>query len=273
MSLSSFAATPQEVLPQYEFGFRPGTPDVVEAAGVANQAMHELGLSGPDTDKNLEELTSAFTNLAAVGYDGRLYVRPSSLVGFDHMVNTAESKRKDGVASAYFYSNLWTPGTEQNSYTTDELNSGPSSHVARLAIFSATDTGYDPLLHDLGKPFDSYKDKNIDVNPDGEETQTNVLSDHKVAFESQHPGQSLDDVDHKDFVVLALMDRIRGIDTNEQVLSRGYMRIAKLGRRSVGGDSFVGYVRSCVGQLYFDRGCGYAYRFIGVGRSMGQTEA
>ncbi|MGH7195512.1 MAG: hypothetical protein ACREGA_01920 [Candidatus Saccharimonadales bacterium] len=49
MPLASFAEVPQVIEPVYEpvyeVSFRKGTPDVSEAAGVADQAMYELGLA------------------------------------------------------------------------------------------------------------------------------------------------------------------------------------------------------------------------------------
>mgnify|MGYP000107537103 CR=1 FL=1 len=273
MPLTSFAEVPQAVVPEHKFAFRLGTPNVTEAVEVANQAMYELDLAGPDRDKNLDELTNDFTKLTQAGYDGRLHVLPSQAVTFEHILAAAEGRRPESVQPVTVYRNLWTSGTEQYSCTAEELNAGPASHVARLAVFSNLETGYDPVLHDLGKPYDSYKDKRIDVNPDHAPTQLEELEVDIAAFEAQRGSYTLDSLDQKAFAVLALMDRIRGVKSEDQILSRGLIRIAKLGRGTVGGDSAVGRVDSSVGQLRFVGSDGYARLSDGVGRSMGLDEA
>ena len=273
MPLTSFAEVPQPVMRERDFAFRRGTPDLAEAAGVANQAMFELGLAGPDRDENLEEIADDFNVRSGAGYDGRLHVLPSQAVPFEYILAAAEGKRPVDVSPAGVYSNLWTPGTEQNSFTTGELNTGPQKHVARLAVFSSLETGYDPVLHDLGKPFDSHKYEEIDVNPDAVPTQLEELEEDIVAFETQHPNYTLEELDHRAFAMLALMDRIRGVKTQDQILSAGFMRVPSLGRRSVDGRSIVGSVYSRVGQLGFAGSYGYASQNGGVGRSMGLSEA
>lgn len=278
MPLTSFNSVPQPVAPAHELTFRLGKPDVGEAAGVADQAMYELGLAGPDRDKNLEEITADFNKLTVPGYDGLLYPLPNQAVPFDHILATADGKRPDGVPAVLKHSNLWVPGTEEQSYTEAELNAGSANHVARLAVFTSLETDVDPVLHDLGRPYDSYKDEYecIDVNPDGDRTQLEALAADKAAFVLQHESYTLDPLDHKAFAMLTLMDRIRGvkkIKSEKQILARGYIRIPVLGRRAVRGTSLVGVVYSNDGQLRLDGSVGNADSNFGVGRSMGLVES
>jgi len=273
MPLTSFAEVPQPVMQERDFAFRRGTPDLAEAAGVANQAMFELGLAGPDRDENLEEIADDFNVQSGAGYDGLLHVLPNQAVPFEYILAVAEGKRPVGVSPASVYSNLWTPGTEKNSYTKAELNTGPAGHVARLALFNSQNTGYDPILHSLNVPFDSHKYEEIDVNPDAVPTQLEELEEDIVAFETQHPNYTLEELDHRAFAMLALMDRIRGVKIQDQILSAGFMRVPSLGRRSVDGHSLVGHVYSYVGRLRFGGSTGSAYLGVGAGRSMGLSEA
>ncbi|MGH7195513.1 MAG: hypothetical protein ACREGA_01925 [Candidatus Saccharimonadales bacterium] len=156
------------------------------------------------------------------------------------------------------------------SYTAAELNVGPATHVARLAVFSSLETGYDPVLHDLGQPYDNYRDENIDVNPDGLPTQLEALEADEQAFAEVHEGYTLGSLDQRAFAVLALMDRIRDVSPQSQILSRGFMRVPRLGRRSMDGYLLVGYVGSCDRQLNLNGSNGNANSNIGVGRSMRQ---
>ena len=272
MPLTSLESAPQPLpVPLKPLGFRIGTPDVAEATGVANQAMYELGLDGFDTDKNLKELADAFNALTTPGYDGRLHFLPD--VPFAHILQTAEGKRQDSVAEVWAYHNLWTSGTKKNSYTKAELNTGPAGHVARLALFNSQNTGYDPILHSLNVPFDNYKGDQTDVNPDSVPTQLDEFKEDRQTVVTRHEGYTLDYVDHRAFAMMALMDRIRGVEPKYQILSQGFMRIPKLGRRTVDGVSVVGHVYSVVGRLRFDRSRGGAHQNGGVGRSMGLSEA
>ncbi len=269
MPLTSFAEFPGQYPAQSELAFLRGNLDVDEAAGVADRAMYELGLAGQDREKNLEEITADFMQLAQLGYDGRLHVLPSQHVTFEFILSTAEGRRPEGVSSIYRYYNLWTPGTEEESYTETELNVGPSSHVARLAIYTSLETGCDPVLHHLKKPFDSYKTKKVDVNPDNLPTQLEELEADKVAFSSRHKGYALDSIDQKAFAMQVLMDRIRGVEPKKQILSKGFMRVPKPGRRTAGGASYVGEVDLCGGQLHLGTSVGCASPLGGVGVSAG----
>nr|MBP7767275.1 hypothetical protein [Candidatus Saccharibacteria bacterium] len=79
----------------------------------------------------------------------------------------------------------------------------------------------------------------------------------------------LDQLDHRDFAMLALMDRVRGVEPEDMILSKGFMRVLRLGRRTVAGVSYVGCVRSSGGQLRLVRSYGVAASSLGVGVSMG----
>ena len=172
----------------------------------------------------------------------------------------------------YRYPNLWTPGTETNSYTPEELDAAPTDALARLAVFNADrETGADPILHFLNMPFD---DKYREGAP---QTQLEALTAAQAKFEKQHPQAMLQSLGHRAAAMLVLMDRIRGVETvnpqsDDYILNTGYVRIPDLGRRSVDGDSIVGYVDSNGGRLELDGSSGSASPNGGVGLVAGLKE-
>lgn len=254
--------------------FKPGNPDVNEAVGVTLEAYKILGYAG-DAEAAEESLTSAFEAPANLGYDGRLHVPVPKAVSFKQLLAAAEGKKPADVGAAYVYPNLWTPGTEKKSYTDDELNQAPAEAFGRLALFAADsdESDLDPLLHytDSELPFDDYAKERWG----GKSTQLAEVGKAQAEFEDKHPDFNLTMMNHRDFALFALMDRIRGVkpDSAEFVLNRGWMRVAgALGRRSVDGESIVGALSSNDGQLRFVRGDGNGNSSIGVRLSAGQNQ-
>lgn len=251
--------------------YRTGELNVTEEAGVAVAALNELGLVG-DNDQALESTTNDFNALAKLGYSGRLFVRPPAHPNatFDALLDAAEGKRPEDVLELYRYPNLWVPGTGSESYTDEELDQTASDlAVARLALFNVADTDVDPLLQHLDVPFDDYAKNTWG----GKTTQLDEIAKDITAFEAKHPEHDMTDIDHRDFAFMALMDRIKGVGSEDMILSHGFMRIQNLGRRSVGGNSFVGGVNSVGGQLWLVGSDGSAYPRDGVGVSAGLNEA
>jgi hypothetical protein len=259
--------------------FRERVIGAVEAAGVTLEAYKLLGYAG-DPAAAEYALEEALNPLANLGYDGRLYVHPPKVVGFAALIAAAEGKKPEGIEEAFIYPNLWVHGTEKESYTQEDLDEAPAVEGARLALFNPDmDTGVDPMLHHLGIPYDDYaKDR-----WGGDTTQLAEVEKDKSVFEAKHPELTLGMVDHRDFALLALMDRIRGVDPQASnyidprsenfVLNTGFMRVAgALGRRSVGGVSCVGGVYSGGGRLDLGRSLGDAGSYDGVGLSVGPKE-
>ena len=96
-----------------------------------------------------------------------------------------------------------------------------------------------------------------------------VLAKAQVEFSQAHAGASLRATDHRDFLVWYIMDLLREVSAAQVVLAKGFMRVPVLGRRTVGGGSFVGDVRSDVGRARFRRSHGFADDEVGVGLSAG----
>lgn len=245
---------------------RSGRPDVTEAVGVTIEAYKELGFT-PDVDTATQSLTANFTTLAGLGYDGRLYVEPPKAVSFDQIIGAADGKRAKGVETSYRYPNLWTPGTEGDSYTTEELNgTAPKTPEARLAVFNADKTtGVDPLLHFLNAPYDErYRNG-------APQTQLKALEATSAEFATKHPEAVLRALGHRATVMNVLMDRIRGVKhkSADFILNQGYLRVPELGRRELGGDSCVGHVCSGDSRLGLGRSDGGAGSGVGVGVSVG----
>lgn len=249
--------------------FCAGKPDVTEAVGVTMDVFDRIGLSSDSTKEDLEyEITTDFGRLAGLGLDGRLFVDPASLGSYNTLYKAA------GVKEGNVYKNLWVSGTEAESYTENDLQGvfgAREQAAARLALFNATKTVYDPLLHLLGVPYDeTHQDKN-----NHPETQLEAAARIKSAFENRTPGTNIEAIDHRQFLMMALMDQVRGEKNQltELILTRGYMRISKLGRRAVAGVSCVGCVYSYGGRLKLYESDGYADLHLGLGFSVGIEES
>lgn len=250
--------------------YQAGTPDVAEAVSVTVEAMSWLGIV-EDEVKLASSLEADFTDVAELGYDGRLFVKPAAeLASFQTLIDGAEGKRPQNFSPLFRYSNLWVPDTEADSYTEAELNRAPVLTLARLALFNASfnasETGADPVLHHLDKPFDDV------YREEGERTQLEALDEDVEALETKHDGYDVQTINHRDFAILALMDRIRGVKPADQILSQGFMRIPALGRRTVDGGSCVGVVFSRGAYLYLSGSDGDALPAEGVGLSVGQKK-
>ena len=281
MALTQFRSTPEHLQPpqpQRQLNFEQGTPDISEAVGVSLEAMKLLGLAPLDLDQATEELTTDFTTLIQPNYNGRLYVLPSEQTSLAHMLTVAEGNRAESVNTAYVYSDLWTPGTEPNSFTDSELNQGPKAPEARLAIFSSVSKS-DKTLHYLDLPYDDQANNSYH-NGNYSTTQLKELAADELVFTSKHPEYTLTPTDVKSFMMHVLMDRIRGQRTEvpldptspDFILNKGFMRLPDLGRRTVDGDSIVS-VYSGGSRVGLGRSYGHARGRGGVGLSMGIKES
>lgn len=285
MPLPSIYTTPQESSPEIvpELLFAKGTPDVAEATEVTVEALRLLRLVD---DTNLEdarkEILADFTDLNQPGYDGRLHITLPGSVPFNQLLAVAEGAKPEEAPEPYVFHELWTPGTRTESYTEAELNRGPHAPVARLAVFAATEqetieaqVDVDPLLHYLDTPYGDHTNEKYHDEGGYETTQLDRLEQDTAAFEARYPEHTLHTLNHRDFAMLALMDRIRGVKTvdptsPEFVLNRGFMRVPDLGRREFSGvGSHVGDVCSDQGRLYFYRSLGGADLDGGLGLSVG----
>ncbi len=282
MALKGLTAEIQE--PQIELPFQNGEPNITEAVGVSVEALRLLRVI-EDIDAATESITDDFIRLAKLGYNGRLHVLPRQTIPFDHIVSVAEDQRASGVKAKYVYPNLWTPGTEDESYTEADLNAGPEDHQSRLAVFSDTLSSYDPVLHFRGLPYDDEANQLHHNNAPYKKTQLGELEEVEQGFQNLHPENTINPLDHRAFAMLALMDRIRGKKPSRDLhyvdprnigfilLNRGWMRIPSLGgSRNVDGGSFVGYVGSSGSQSFFGGSGGRASRAFGVGLSLGLLE-
>lgn len=262
--------------------FATGTPDIAEAAEVTAEAIHWLGVE-VDKTKTRELATTDFQQLTqAIPYDGRLYVLPA--VGFEYLLAAAEGRKPEGVEGVDRYQPAWGDGRGgKGMYTSDQLNAGPEKHVARLAIFRLGGASFEPTLHYLADPrtgqpipYDDYARDQWDN--DALTTQLEELGCDQKAFADKHPDLELVATDQKAYLMMRLMDLIRGQNTTDRldsksekfILNKGWMRLPNLGRQKVGGSSFVASVRSGVGQAYFGGGGGNARSVIGVGLSAGR---
>ena len=276
--------TPRQLpTPSHELQFLSGKPNISEAVGVTMDYLTYLGGVHDANREGVEEQTTEhYEKLTNLGYDGRLYRLPSGLnVPSGALLAAAEGLRPGDVAKRFRYGPLWVPGTEAESFTAEQLDGNRLVIVSRLAIYTAAETGVDPLLHHTALPYDDYAKKWWDHKAWA--TQLEMIEADRATFAKQHghEGFNLEQSDQRDYLVLAGMDRIRGLNLNaanfvdprsEQfVLNRGAMRLSD--RRSVDCDSVVGNVNSNGGGLRLNRTNGDANSNAGVGLSAEQAEA
>lgn len=276
-SIESGLWTPQApTRPQHELLWQPGTPDVKEATGVTLEMLEVLGgVNDANREAVEQEVQTSFSELAELGYDGRLRVVPSPAnMRTETLMQVAEGKRPEGVAEMHRWWDLWTPDTRAESYTEADLDGSRTRTVAQLAVFTSALFGSDKTLHFLDLPYDEHA--NEYYNAREETTQLDAFAADKAEAEARHQGFEVTMTDHRAYLVDALMARIQGIDTDSEEfpLNRVSMRLpAELGRRSVGGASVVGVVHSRAGRLGFDGSGGNADNIGGVGLSVEKTEA
>ena len=250
--------------------YQVGKPDVTEALGVSMEALRWLGLRASE-----EQLQQDYKSVASLGYDGRLLpVLAQGVIDFEDLLAGAEGKRPEGVPAVYRYDHLWTPGTKNGrkpyqGYTSKELNAGLTHSTGRLMLFNREKTGYDPILHGLGLSYDEM------YNEEGQPTQLDLIAQATEHFMTKHPNHSFGPSETKNYLMLALMDRVRGIepDSPDFILNRGLMRDPQLGRKKLADGSFVGYVNSYDSRLRLDGANGVANSGIGVGLLAGPETA
>jgi hypothetical protein len=136
--------------------------------------------------------------------------------------------------------------------------------AARFALKTGS-VSEDPLLQFLGLPYDEM------YASEGEPTQLTELLKAQAEFAANEAskGLALTPINAAGFTMLALQARIRG---ERPPVSWGFMRIPQLGRKFLGGDSVVGCVYSCGGQLKFSDSSGDGSGDVGVGLEVGQVE-
>ncbi len=254
------------VTPVIDTLYQPGTPDVAEAVETTVALFKLLGPVKVDNEVVLRDsLTTGYNKQVELGLDGRLYPEVPNSVTTEQLEAAADRKRPRGVEKTYRWPDLWGDDMTKGVYTEAELNGSVTEATTRIAFFSKQPDDYDPLLHFRGVAFDDvYRDK-------GQPTQLELIEQEKVDFALSHAGFALQTLSHRDYLVLALMDRIRKVKPSDPsfVLNRGWMRVPEPGRKSVGSVSCVGVVVSLDGQLRFNWGRGGASGDLGVGLSAG----
>lgn len=268
--------------------------DPSDASAVTVEALDMLGrIEGGREEK--EEVRKAIaieyaTLLGRVSQPGELYVLPPLGSGFtlEDMLTLADgASYPEGrtYAQTYPLSNnspdfnnrLWFPkDSSVEGYSTEEINrtdvakdgeEAPMATVATARIALKTGSvAEDPLLQFLGLPYDEM------YAGEGEATQLAELTKAQAEFAANeaNKGLALTPINAAGFTMLALQARIKG---EKLPVSWGFMRIPQLGRKTVGGSSVVGDVRSDGGQLLFGDSYGNALGDDGVGLEVGQVEA
>lgn len=240
--------------------------------GAAVEAL-SLVATFDDREAVTAQVREEFTTLATSGVEGEMYVHvPKSVANLGRVIQALDegSFGKEYPAS-YVYGQLWTPGVGQEGYTADELgtlglDTDDQVH-ARVAVHRS-ESSAEPLLHFLGLPYDDYAKETW--NPKAEATQLEKVAEATQAFDDEHPDFNMAALNANAVAFIALMRRIKG---EPMPMEWGFMRDASLTRKTVDGNSVVGYVGSRGGQLRFSRSDGYGAGNVGVGLSVGSSEA
>lgn len=264
--------------------------DPSDSVEVTMGALDMLGRIEGDRDEVKDAIATAYaTTLGRVSTPGELYVLPPLGAGFtlkDMLTLADGASYPEGRTYSQTYplnqgdsdfnNRLWFPkDPTREGYSVDEINrtdiakDGQEAPVAtvptaRIALKNGSES-QDPMLQLLGLPYDEM------YAGEGEPTQLTELAKAQAEFaaDEANEGLELTPINAAGFVMLALQARIKG----EQLPSSwGFMRIPQLGRKTVDGDSVVGYVRSRGGQLRFSYSYGDGYGGDGVGFSVGQIE-
>jgi hypothetical protein len=204
---------------------------------------------------------------------------PYGMLATQQMVEVVDSHSFGKYPETYVYDNLWIPGTEDGSYTHEQLaKSAGAKPTARLALHTNEST-QEPLLHFLDLPFDDYA--KIVSNPDAETTQLEALKSQKEKVKTENPEVDVLPLSHRDFLMLALIRRIKGeqkqipanMPISLSISPGGFLLDASLPRTEVDGISVVGCVYSYDGRLHLDGSDGSARSGSGVGIALELKES
>lgn len=243
--------------------------DVAVSTEVISKLGSVLGLE-VDEEELVESLKPEYDRLRQLGVPGELFVKVKlGNIGLRATFDLIDGKSENGnyqYPKTYIWDKLWVPGNEKGSYTVEDINISDGSQDypvhARMALADGPNQNQ-PLLHFLDQPFDSKYAKK------GEQTQLDAIAAAKAEFESTNPEFNLTSLNVVDFAVMAFQGRIKG---ESMPITWGFMRTADSGRKSLGGGSVVGGVRSDDARLFLVWSDGYRYDYGGVALSVGHNK-
>lgn len=212
--------------------------------------------------------------IEALRGNGLPFVRFPANITFAAMVEVVNAiAREKGRDKVFLWEPYWVPGTEPGSCTVDELDDVQDGDAEpklefRMALFApqpAKDA--DRLLWFCGIPYDAMYAKGEQATQEQEAYRT------ITAYEAENDGYGMWTLTHRDFLVLYALDLLMDVPAGKEILSAGWMRTPNLGRKSVGGVSYVGSVIVDGGLARFVGSCGGAYDWFGVGLSTGKKKS
>jgi hypothetical protein len=250
---------------------QPCEVNMDDHVGASVEALSVLGLV-EDRDQVTESVTAEYAALTQSGRTGEVFVQlPRSVITLGGLVKASDSATYPGdrkYPESYVWHELWTPGTDRGGYKAEELDNltlsgdGNFTPHARLAVHNSA-SQEEPLLHFLGKPYDSKYAKK------GEQTQLEAVNEAVAAYSAEdHEGFAMTALNAKAVAMIALVRRIKG---QTMPMARGFMRDATLNRHTVG-RSVVGGVCTVGGQLILYGSYGDSRSDAGVGLSVGPKE-
>jgi hypothetical protein len=242
--------------------------NVSDEVGAAVLALDMLGLV-EDHEQVTESITASFGDLAASKQPGEAYIQvPRKLVSLPGIIEVLDGAKYPGdreYPDTWVYRDLWIPGTDEGSFEAEDIGNlelGQRDDFpphARIAVHNPN-SHEERLLHYLGQPFDEMYAK------EGEETQLQSFARSKTLLEAAHEDFALTPLNANAVAMIALTRRIKG---EKMPFGWGFMRDATLPRKTVDGDSLVGFVDSRGGQLGLDGSYGFALPYVGLGLSVG----
>jgi len=271
--------------------------DVNDRAALAVAALEVVYGSNWDREKAQEDFHNDFGEIAAqLGDDRRIETYPhmpfaSTTDGQKVTVESAfgtidAMQRRDGTTYPPTYpfreddgnisKRLWTPGEGYDEADVNRMNMpgdpyDPQATTihARAALIDGPQAE-ERLLHLLDLSFD---DKAPGYSK-GDKTQVEELARLTAEFEEAYPGLTHRAVILGGFAALTIQRRLEGLAgvDKKMPMEWGWMAIPYLGRKTVGGGSWVGLADSYGDQPGLGWWIGFAYSYGGFGLSVGLKE-
>lgn len=248
---------------------QPNAVNMQDEVDASVEALEMLGLV-QDRDRLTETVAADFNALAQSGQTGEAFIQlPRGVITLEGLIAVSDGATYAGdrkYPATYKWGELWTPGAHPDGFRADDLDNlslgkqnGDYPSHARLAVHNPA-SEQEPLLHFLGKPFDGKY-----AEP-GQQTQLEAVDEAAQVYVAEYQDFVMTPLNAKAVAMIALTRRIKG---ETMPMAWGFMLDATLPRKSVDGDSVVGYVNSAGDQLRLNRSNGRARSGVGVGLSMG----
>jgi hypothetical protein len=188
------------------------------AADLTMAALKAVNVNVTDSSAMKDRLAKAYAELIGLPNAYRLYPVFPSCVSSETLFDAAKSRKQQDINSAQSLL-FWPLIASRHNSAVD--SAGAQGYLsARVALRNPENTLFDPLLHFFNLPYDTGNGL----------TQSWIPADVSERFEAGQTGFNLTTVTARDFLVMALMDRIEGKSNAGFILQDGWMLCPELGR-------------------------------------------